>query len=531
MTTTHTTPTPRAPGPARHRWAALAVCCLAAMLLGIDNSVLNYAIPSLLRDMHPSGTQILWISDVYGFAMGSLLVVMGNLGDRLGRKRLMLLGAAAFGGASLLTAYAPDPQLLIAGRALLGVAGAMMVPSTLSLLRHAFTDPKERTTAIGISSGIGAASFALGPVVGGLLLDHFWWGSVFLVNVPLMAVVLVAGVLVLPESRNPRPGRLDWPGVPLSIVGVLGAIYAIKTGFRDGAGHAPEWIAAAVGVAALLLFARRQVRVEEPLIDLRLFRNPAFSGAVGANLVMIFASSTLSLAFAMYFQTVRGWSPFTAGLALLPGPLAAAFAAPLATALIPRLGRATVVALGLGMVAVSTAVLGQLSDPGTSYGALLAPLVVNGMGIILIVSVTNDTILASAPKDRTGAAAAVSETAMEMGGSLGIAVLGSVLASVYRDSLVLPAGLPDGVARAARESVGGAVEAGARIPGAAGTALTETARDAFCHSIQVTTLAGAVLIACGAVAARWALRGVPAEIADPEAEPEEGEDLPVPAQR
>ncbi|WP_406266774.1 MFS transporter [Actinacidiphila glaucinigra] len=506
--------------PARHRWAALAVCCLAAMLLGIDNSVLNYAIPSLLRDMGPSGTEILWISDVYGFAMGGLLVVMGNLGDRFGRKRMMLLGAAAFGVASLITAYAPTPGTLIAGRALLGVAGAAMVPSTLSVVRHAFTDPRERTTAIGISSGVGAASFALGPVVGGLLLDHFWWGSVFLINVPLMAVVLVAGVLVLPESRNPRPGRLDWIGVPLSVVGVVGAVYAIKEGFRDGADHAPVWIAAAVGAAALTLFARRQVRVEEPLIAMRLFRNPAFSGAVGSNLVMIFASSTLSLAFSLYFQVVRGWSPLTAGLALLPGPLAAAFAAPLATALIPRLGRARVVALGLVLLSASTAALGSLSWPGTPYWGLLAPLVVNGAGIILIVSVTNDTILASAPKARTGAAAAVSETAMEMGGSLGIAVLGSLLGAVYRDALVLPPGLPAGTADSARESVGGAAEAAVRVPGADGIALLTAAKDAFCHSVQVTAVVGAVLLAVGAVAALYTLRGVPAEIPDPEAEEE-----------
>ncbi|MEU1617419.1 MFS transporter [Streptomyces sp. NPDC005722] len=516
-----------AAAPARHRWAALAVCCLAAMLLGIDNSVLNYAIPSLLRDMGPSGTEILWISDIYGFAMGGLLVLMGNLGDRLGRKRMMLLGAAAFGVVSLLTAYAPGPGALIAGRALLGVAGAAMVPSTLSVVRHAFTDPKERTTAIGISSGIGAASFALGPVVGGLLLDHFWWGSVFLINVPLMAVVLVAGVLVLPESRNPRPGRLDWIGVPLSVVGVLGAIYAVKEGFRDGADHAPVWVAAAIGTVALVLFARRQVRVEEPLIDLRLFRNPAFSGAVGSNLVMIFASSTLSLAFSLYFQVVRGWSPFTAGLALLPGPLAAAFAAPLATALIPRLGRARVVALGLVLLAVSTAALGSLSSPGTPYWELLAPLVVNGAGVILVVSVTNDTILASAPKERTGAAAAVSETAMEMGGSLGIAVLGSLLGVFYRDALALPAGLPAGAADAARESVGGAAEAAARMPGADGSGLLAAAKDAFCHSVQVTGVVAAVLLAAGAVMALYTLRGVPAEIPDPEAGEEDV--LPLPA--
>jgi DHA2 family multidrug resistance protein-like MFS transporter len=499
------------------RWAALVVCCLAGMLLGIDNSVLNYAIPSLVKDLKPSSTEILWISDVYGFVMGALLVVMGNLGDRFGRKRLAMIGAAAFGAASLLTSYATSPELLIAGRALLGVAGAMIMPSTLSIVRHAFTDPKERTTAIGLSGGLGAASFALGPVVGGLLLDHFWWGSVFLINVPVMVVVLIAGAVVLPESRNPRPGRLDWVSVPLSVVGLLGVIYAIKTGARDGFDEGQVWAAAAVGAVALLFFGRRQTRVAEPLIDVRLFRNPAFSGAVGSNLVMIFASSTLSLAFSLYFQVVRGWSPLTAGLALLPGPLAAVFAAPLASVLIPRIGRAKVVALGLALLAASTAVLGQASTPDANYWAqIFAPLLVNGIGIILIISVTSDTILASAPKERTGAAAAISETAMELGGALGIAVLGSVLTAVYRGALDLPAGVPADVAHAARDSVSGAAQGG--------PAVATAAYQAFCHSIQITTLAGAALIAAGAVAALFTLRSVPAVIDVPEEEPQ-----PVPA--
>jgi DHA2 family multidrug resistance protein-like MFS transporter len=328
-----------------------------------------------------------------------------------------------------------------------------------------------------------------------------------------MVIVLVAGALVLPESRNPRPGRMDWVSVPLSVVGLLGVIYAIKTGARDGIGEGQVWAAAAIGVAGLLLFGRRQTRVAEPLLDLRLFRNPAFSGAVGSNLVMIFASSTLSLAFSLYFQVVRGWSPLMAGLALLPGPLAAAFAAPLASVLIPRIGRARVVALGLALLAVSTALLGRVSTPHAGYWTqILAPLIVNGMGIILIMAVTSDTILASAPKERTGAAAAISETAMELGGALGIAVLGSVLTAVYRGSLHLPAGVPADAAHAARESVSGAAAGG---PGVA-----DVAYRAFCHSVQVTTLVGAVLIALGAVAALFTLRGVPAVIEVPEEEPQ-----------
>ncbi len=510
-----TTPPVPAAGPGL-RWVTLAICCLASMLLGIDNSVLNYAIPTLARDLNPSATQLLWIADVYGFAMGGLLLVMGNLGDRFGRKRLMLIGAAVFGVASLGTAYATSPGLLIAARALLGVAGAMIQPSTLSILRNTFTDPRRRTTAIGISSSVGAASFALGPVVGGLLLDRFWWGSVFLINVPVMAVVLASGLVVLRESRNPAPGRLDWISVPLSVVGMLGVIYAIKTGAREGAHDPWVWIAGGAGACCAAVFLRRQTRLTEPLLQIRLFRNPAFSGSVGANLAGIFASSTLSLAFSLYLQVVRGWSPLTAGLALLPGPLAAVVAAPLAAVLIPRIGRARVVALGLALMAVS---MGALCAIGvdSDYPALLLPvLVANGAGVVFTFAVTADTVLASVPANRTGAAAAIAESAQELGGALGIAVLGSVLSACYRTAVTLPAGLPAPAARTAVESVAGGVAVGARLHGAAGAALVASAKHAYTHGMHVTVVCGAVLLAAGAVAARFTLRGVPAVIPDPE---------------
>ncbi|MEW2518650.1 MFS transporter [Actinacidiphila alni] len=491
------------------RWAVLAICCVAAALLGIDNSVLNYAIPSLSRELNPSSTQLLWIVDVYGFVLGGLLIVAGNIGDRIGRKKLLLLGVAGFGAASALTAYADGPGMLIAARALLGLAGATIMPSTLSLVRSAFDDPKERTTAIGISSGIGAASFALGPVVGGLLLDHFWWGSVFLINVPVMAVVLVAGWLLLPESRNPRPGRLDWPSVPMSVTALFGVIYAIKTAARDGVDDRAVWISAAIGIAALVLFLRRQTTIADPLLDLKFFRNPAFAGAVGSNVVTLFTATTLSLGFSLYFQVVRGWSPLTAGLALLPGPLSAAFAAPLSAVLIPKIGRARTVAFGLVLMAASTATLG-LVTPHSSYWLLLPALVVNGAGLIFVFSVTADTLLASVPRTKTGTAAAISETAMELGGALGIAILGSVLSAFYRSDLTLPGGLTAGQTSAARESVTSGVGTGAALPGSTGQQVVEAAKSAFTDSMHSTTLIAAALMAVGAVVALFALRNVPA---------------------
>ena len=517
MTTTTAAPVAAdRPTGSRLRWATLAICCLASMLLGIDNSVLNYAVPSLVRDLDPSATQLLWIADVYGFAMGGLLLVMGDLGDRYGRKRLMTTGAVLFGAASLATAYAGSAPVLIASRAVLGVAGAMILPSTLSLVRAAFTDPRQRTTAVGISSGTAAASFALGPVVGGLAARPLLVG----LGLPGQRAGdgggrggRDRGAAASPVRRGPvgwtgSACRCRWPACS-------GTVYAVKTAARSGPDDPAVWIAAAVGLSCAVVFLRRQRRLAEPLLDLRLFRNRAFSGAIGANLVAIFASSTLSLAFSLYLQVVRGWSPLTAGLALLPGPLSAVFAVPLCTLLVPRIGRARVVALGLALMAASTAAMGCIGVASGYATVLLPTLVVNGCGVILTFAVSSDTVLAGAPRDRAGAAAAIAESAQEIGGALGIALLGSLLAAGYRVALTLPTGLPAAAAHTARESVGGGVAVGGRLPGPAGTALADSARHAFVHGLHLTVLTGAALLAVGAVSALFTLRGVPAVIDGP----------------
>ncbi len=518
MTTTSASAAPDG----RLRWATLAVCALAATLLGIDNSVLNYALPSLARDLGPSSTQMLWIADIYGFAMGALLIVMGSVGDRFGRKRLTLVGAALFGIASPVTAYAGSATTLIAARALLGVAGAMIMPGTLSLVRHAFADPRERTLAVGVSGGVSAAGFALGPVVGGFLLDRFWWGSVFLINVPVMLVVLVAGALVLRESRSPVRGRLDWVGVPLSVAAMFGVIYGIKTLARNGAHDVSAWSAVVAGLLIGAVFLWRQRRVATPLLDVRLFRSPAFSGSIGANMIGIFASTTLSLAFALYLQVVRGWSPMLSGLAVLPGPLSAAVAAPATALLIPRLGRARTVALGLALMSASCLAL-VLAGPATPYWPVILPaLLVNGTGVVMLFAVTSDTVLAGVPRSRTGAAAGIAESAQEIGGALGIAVLGSVLNACYRTAFRAPAGLPAGAVHAARESVTGAVTTAATLHAGAGAEVLDAAHRAFIHGMHVTLVVAAVLLAAGALVARRTLRAVPAVIDEPE------DDAPVP---
>lgn len=501
------------------KWSTFAICLLVALVPNIDLTALNQAVPHLSADLHPSGTQILWIADAYGFALAGLLITMGGVGDRIGHKKLLLIGTAVFGAASAVTAYAPSAELLIAARALLGVAGATLMPSCLSLLRRAFTEPKERTMAVGAFSGVAGLAVGLGPVVGGALLDHFWWGSVFMINVPLMAVACVAGALVLPESRGPVPGRLDLISVPLSVAGVLGLVYAIKEAAAHGVDEPAVYVSALVGALSLVAFLVRQGRVAEPLIDIRLFRRAAFSGSVGTNMFAMFTLVAQSLIFSLFFQLALGWSPLRAGLAGLPGAVGAMIGgAALAPPLINALGRARVVAAGMVLSAGGFALFMTIGLD-TSYWAMVPAMLLSGIGMGLAMTVTADTVLASVPKDRSGAASAISETATELGGALGMAVLGSVLNAVYRGVLDLPAGVPAPAAAASRDSLGGALQAAANLPATLGAQLTAAARDAFVDGMHAALTCSAGLAVLVSVFALVTLRNVPKLIPDTE-EPE-----------
>ncbi|MDT9697718.1 MFS transporter [Streptomyces sp. P17] len=481
------------------RWLALSVLVLAVLLVAVDATVLGLATPFISEDLKPSGTQLLWIGDVYSFVIAGLLVSMGSLGDRIGRKKILLVGATAFGAISVLNAYATTPEMMILARALLGVAGATLMPATLALIRNIFHDPRERSLAVGIWGATASAGTAVGPIVGGFLLEHFWWGSVFLINLPVMAVLVVVGIKMLPESRNPNPGPWDLVSVLLSLIGMVGVVYAVK----EFAAQGPAWDSLAVGLlgaAAVYGFVRRQLTLPAPLLDMRLFRNRGFSGAVLADLLTILGLSGLVFFLSQYLQLVQGRGPFEAGLAELPAAVGAVAAGLIAGRAARRFSVRAVVSGGLAAVGLALAAL-TVIDQSTGYPLLGAALLVVGIGAGFSFTVTADVILGSVPKEQAGAASAVSETAYELGAALGIAVLGSIVTGVYRD-FTAPAGTPAG----AHESLGGAVEASAGLPTQTAQNLLDAARQSFVDGLALAAGAGATVLLLASVAAWFMLR-------------------------
>ena len=496
----------------RREWIGLAVIALPSLLYSMDLTVLYLAVPSLTQDLEPSSSQLLWITDIYGFLIAGLLITMGTLGDRIGRRRLLLIGAAGFGAASVVAAFSTSAEMLIASRAVLGVAAATLAPSTLSLIRNMFHDPAQRTVAIGFwvtSYSVGAA---IGPLVGGLLLESLWWGSVFLLAVPVMVLLLVVGPRLLPEFRDPEPGRFDLPSAALSLVSVLAVIYGVKRMAEDGFGSQPA-LAIAAGLVVGAVFLHRQGRLADPMIDLRLFRVPAFSASLAANGLALFAVFGVDLFIAQYLQLVLGMGPFEAGLWTLPS--AAGFI--VGSMIAPLIARAVrpgvLVAGGLAVAAAGVAMLTQV---GTDSGlaALVAGSVVMALGAAQVVTLSTDLIVGSAPPERAGTASGISETGTELGGALGIALLGSLGTAVYRSDVggAVAEGTPSHVADAVRDTLGGAVG----VADHASLGLIEAATEAFTHGLQVVAVASALLMLAMAVVAALLLREETTE-----AEPEE----------
>ncbi|MFF4550300.1 MFS transporter [Streptomyces sp. NPDC001435] len=496
-TSTTTTPTGRA---GRREWTALGVLMLPLLLVSMDVSVLYFAIPAISADLEPSGTQQLWIFDIYAFVLAGLLMTMGSLGDRIGRRKLLLLGAAAFGTASLVAAYANSAETLIAARAVLGIGGATLMPSTMALLRTMFTDPGQRAKAIGIWSGVMTAGVALGSVMSGVLVQYFWWGSVFLVNLPAMALLLVLGPVLLPESRNPEPGRFDWLSVPLSMAAVLPVIYGLKE--IPSQGWHPQYVVSiTVGLLFAALFVRRQRTADSPMISPALFRGRGFAPAVVLNLVSSFGMMGSAFFTTQYLQSVLGKSAMEAALwALLPS-VPIGMAAPLATSLVQKgVNRGYVVAAGF---ATSAAGYAMLALTGTnSLWLSLAAAGVLASGIVMVMSQMTDLAMGAAPVERAGAASSLLETGAEFGGALGMAVLGSIGTAVYRHDI--PASAP----AEARETLGGALATAGQLPGDAGRALATAAREAFTSGMHAAAIAGTVVLAGAAIASAATLRKI-----------------------
>ncbi len=489
------------PTSARRAWLGVAVLALPCMITVMDLTVLNLAVPHLTAALNPSGTQLLWIVDIYGFMLAGALIPVGGLGDRIGRRKLLLIGGAAFAAASVLAGFSTSAPMLIGSRALLGLAGAALVPSTLSLLSTLFEDGTERTKAIGVWGASFAIGAAIGPLIGGVLLEHFWWGSVFLVGVPIMALLLIVGPLLLPEFRDPNAGQPDLLSGLLSIASILPVIYGLKQIVQDGLTWIPV-LSIVVGLGLAAIFLRRQRHLADPMLDLTLFRDRAFNISLGSNILNVFVSFGSFILVSQYLQLVLGLSPLQAGALSLPAS-ALAIAGPMLSPLLSqRLGMRLSLAVLLGIAgvgfAVQSLVAGQWAIFSVAIGWALWAL-----GGSAAATLTTGTIISAAPRERAGAVSALAQTGAELGGALGIAVLGSIGTAIYRTmvSAAMPAGASPEFAAAARESVAGALTMAGQLgdPSAAAT-LVFTAQHALTTAVQVTSVVAAIISLLSAVA-------------------------------
>jgi DHA2 family multidrug resistance protein-like MFS transporter len=480
------------PRAGRREWIGLAVIALPCLLYSMDLTVLHLAVPRLTQDLAPSSAQLLWIIDIYGFFVAGSLITLGTLGDRIGRRRLLLIGAAFFGIASVFAAFSRTATMLIASRALLGLAGATVAPSTLSLIRNMFLDAHQRTVAISVWIVSFSLGGAIGPLIGGILLEYFWWGSVFLIAVPVMALLLVVGPRLLPEYRDPNAGRPDVASAALSLIAILSMIYGLKRIAQDGVSAvAIAFIVA--GIVIGVVFVRRQLRLADPLIDLRLFRAPAFSASLamyGLTILFMFGGFFF---LPQYLQLVRGLSPLKGGLWTLPWAAAFIIGSLVTPAIARRVRPAVLMSGGLALSAVGYWMLTRIG-PDTPLMQFAVATFVFALGASPVFTLTNDLIIGSAPPERAGAASGISETCAEFGGALSIAVFGSIGVAIYRAVLAdaMPASVSPEITRDAMATLGGAVTAARQLPADVGSALLDAAREAFLRGLRLTSAISAI---------------------------------------
>jgi MFS transporter, DHA2 family, multidrug resistance protein len=491
-----------------HEWMGLAVLALACILYSMDLTVLHLAVPHISTVLQPTSVQLLWIIDIYGFFVAGSLIILGNLGDRIGRRRLLLIGAITFTLTSVLAAFSTSTEMLIISRALLGVSGATIAPSTLSLIRNMFHDPNQRTAAIGVWISSFSAGAAIGPLVGGILIQYFWWGSVFLLAVPVMGALLVLGPKLLPEFKDPKARKLDIISAALSLATILFVIYGIKHIAQDG-WQLQSIMFVGAGVALGIVFLQRQRKLEYPLIDLRLFRLPTFHTALITLLLGVFVAFGVFLFLSQYLQLVLGLLPLEAGIWMLPWALAFVVGSTITPRIVHKIPPILIIASGLAVSAVGFGMLIQI-DASTSFLFLSMGLVISSLGLAPVFTLTTDLIVGSAPPERAGAASAISETTAELGGSLGIAVLGSIGTSIYRTELArtIPASIPPDAQEAAIESLGGAKSLAEHLPNGLGSMLFDIALDSFIHGLQFTVIISTAVAAVTAALVFVKLRKV-----------------------
>ncbi|MFI7675963.1 MFS transporter [Actinophytocola sp. NPDC049390] len=503
----------------RREWIGLAVLALPTLLLSLDMSVLHLAVPHLAADLRPSGTQLLWIIDIYGFMVAGFLVTMGTLGDRIGRRKLLMYGGAAFGLASILAAFSSSPEMLIAARAVLGIAGATLMPSTLALISNMFTDARQRGVAIAVWMSCFMGGMVIGPLVGGLLLEVGWWGAVFLLAVPVMVLLLATAPALLPEYRDEQAGRLDLVSVVLSLGTVLPVVFALKEFAKDGP-SAVTLLVLGAGLAVGVAFVRRQRTLADPMLDLSLFRNRKFTAALSIMSVGALIMGGVFLLVSQYLQLVAGLSAVEAGVVLVPQALAVVAGSLIAPRLARRIRPEFVLGFGMIVAAGGFVLFTQAGVDGLLPVVLGMSIASFGMGPQGVLC--TEMVIGSVPARRAGAASATSETTGEFGIAMGIALFGSIGTAVYRDELTLPTGLTGPAAAEASESLAGATTVAAGMDEQAAAGLLESAREAFTSGLHTVATIGGVVVVVFAVVGMVALRksGTPAPETTPAPTPE-----------
>ena len=480
------------------RWLILGVLCFSLLVIVLDNSILNVALPSIVRELDATNTQLQWIVDSYTLVFAGLLLTAGSLGDRFGRRPALQVGFALFGLGSLASAMSTTPNMLIFSRAFMGIGGAFIMPATLSIITNVFP-ARERGKAIGVWAATAGLGAALGPLTGGFLLEHFYWGSVFLVNLPIVLFGLVAGVFLIPDSKDPSAPRLDPVGAVLSIIGLALVLFAIIEAPRNGWTDPVTIVGFLVGAAVLATFAWWELHSSHPMLDFNFFRNPRFSAASTAITLTFFAMFGSLFLFSQYLQFVLGYTPLQTGIRLLAVAIPMMIVAPLSPRFVHRFGTKYVVATGMSLSTLGLVLLSFLAAD-SSYAQLVWRLVILSCGLALTMAPATESIMGSLPLAKAGVGSAVNDTTRQVGGALGVAVLGSVFNSIYTSSVtdgLSASALPASAIVAAKDSVGGALAVAASIGGAAGSQVADVARNAFVDGMQFASRAGALVTLIG----------------------------------